>query len=168
MGVVIIRYRVTRYAGSVIVSGPTLTCPCSINFTAWKRFGVSQDTPRQTRRTNRADCLSHFAHHHNHGESAAAERRDSQLVLDVAQLGGRVEHAHVVKLGQQLPFHFCAERVLCWEHGEAVGERAEGAAQFVVPAQGRTREGIRKEKKKHGRLRRTCGSPLCPGCCTDA
>ena len=27
-------YRVTRNAGSVIVSGPALTCPCSINFTA--------------------------------------------------------------------------------------------------------------------------------------
>lgn len=28
------RHRVTRYAGSVIVSGPTRTCPCSMNLTA--------------------------------------------------------------------------------------------------------------------------------------
>ena len=27
-------YLVTRYAGSVIVSGPTRTCPCSMNLTA--------------------------------------------------------------------------------------------------------------------------------------
>jgi hypothetical protein len=28
---------VTRYAGSVTVSGPTRTCPCSINFTAYEK-----------------------------------------------------------------------------------------------------------------------------------
>ena len=76
----------------------------------------------------RADCLRHLGHAHDDGEAPPAEGRDGELVLDVAQLGGRVEHAHVVKLGQQLPFHFRAERVLCWEHREAVGERAEGAA----------------------------------------
>ncbi len=43
-------YLVTRYAGSVIVSGPTLTWPCSMKVTAWERhagvhieFNVSEN-----------------------------------------------------------------------------------------------------------------------------
>ena len=47
--------------------------------------------------THRADCLGHLCHGHDHGQSSPAKRRDSKLVLNVAELCCRVEHSHVVQ-----------------------------------------------------------------------
>ena len=84
--------------------------------------------------TYRANRLGHFRHAHDDGKAPATERGDGELVLDVAELRGGVEHAHVVELGEELALHLGPERVLGGEEGEAVGERAEGAAELVVPA----------------------------------
>lgn len=65
--------------------------------------------------THGANGLGHLAHAHHDGETTTAEGSDGELVLDVAELGGGVEHAHVVELGEQLGLHACAEGVLCGE-----------------------------------------------------
>ena len=75
------------------------------------------------RDTHRRDSLCHFAHAHKDGQTASAEGRDGKLVLDVAELGGRVEHAHVVELGEQLGLHASPKRVLRWQEGYAMRKR---------------------------------------------
>ena len=56
-------HRVTRNAGSVTVSGPTRTWPCSINFTAvltvWAIFDMHMNTAR--RRRQKAATVSLFS-----------------------------------------------------------------------------------------------------------
>lgn len=126
-------YRVTRYAGSVIVSGPTRTWPCSINLTACAR--VSDVSGRTGRCTHRADGLGHLGHAHDDGKTTATKGGDGELVVDVAELGGRVEHAHVVEFGQKLGLHLGAERILGRKTGQTVGILSEGAAQLVVSEQ---------------------------------
>lgn len=84
--------------------------------------------------THGADGLGHLGHAHEDGEAAAAEGGDGELVLDVGELGGGVEHAHVVELGEQLALHARAERVLRGEQRDAVREGAQRAAELVVPA----------------------------------
>jgi hypothetical protein len=55
--------------------------------------------------THSADGLCHLGHAHENGEAAATEGGDGELVLDVGELGGGVEDAHVVELGEQLVLH---------------------------------------------------------------
>ena len=83
--------------------------------------------------THRANRLGHLRHAHDDGKAPATERGDGELVLDVTQFRGGIEHAHIVELAEELALHFGAEGVLCGEEGEAVGERADGAAELVVP-----------------------------------
>ena len=90
-----------------------------------------------TKATHRADGLRHLRRAHHDGEPPPAERGDGELVLDVAELGGGVEDAEVVELGEELGFCACAEGVRGREEGEAVGEGAERAAEFVVSSKGR-------------------------------
>ena len=73
-------------------------------------FGARQEDMPRTRQSSmrsggarnekweayRADCLRHLGHAHDDGEAPPAEGRDGELVLDVAELCARVEHAHVV------------------------------------------------------------------------
>ena len=122
---------VTRKAGSVIVSGPTRTCPCSTNLAAW---GGACVRGRQVREkgTYCTDCLGHFAHAHEDGEATATECGDGELVVDVAEFCLRREDADVVELGEELALHLGAKGVLRGEHGEAVCIRAECAAELVV------------------------------------
>jgi hypothetical protein len=86
-----------------------------------------------TRLTHRADGFRHLRHTHENGQSSSTERGNCESVVDVADLGHRVQHSHVVQLRQQLPLHAGSERVLCWEQREPVGECAQGPTELVVP-----------------------------------
>lgn len=113
-----------------MVSGPTRTWPCSINFTAWR---VGEDGGEGRRKgTHGADGLCHLGHGHEDGETAATKGSDGELVLDVAEFGCGVEDAHVVELAEELALHPGAEGVLGGEEGDAVCKGSEGAAELVV------------------------------------
>lgn len=79
------------------------------------------------------DSLCHLRHAHNHRQTPPAECGHGELVLDVAEFRRGVEYAHVVQLAQELALHLATERVLRGQQRKAVGVRAEGTAQFVVP-----------------------------------
>jgi hypothetical protein len=116
-----------------MVSGPTRTCPCSMNLTACTR--VSGGLPREVWRTYCADRLCHLGHAHDDGKAASTKGGDSELIVDIAELGGGGEDTHVVQLGEELALHFRAKRILGREERDTVGILAEGATEFVISGQ---------------------------------
>ena len=76
--------------------------------------------------------VGHLQPRHDDGQAAARERRDRDLVLDVAELGAAVvgrrgggvggQDAEVVQFGEEEGFVPGAEGVGGGEEGEAVGE----------------------------------------------
>jgi hypothetical protein len=69
---------------------------------------------------HRADGLRHARGARDDGEPAAAERRDGELALDVAELRLRVEHAGVVELGEECALGAGAVRVCRGEQRKPV------------------------------------------------
>jgi hypothetical protein len=111
------------------VSGPTRTCPCSINFTACT---CVSNTPQEGKCTHGADSLCHLGHAHDDSETASTEGSDGELVVDVAELGSGGEHAHVEKFGEQLGLHRGTEGILGRKKRESVGMLAERTTELVV------------------------------------
>jgi hypothetical protein len=115
----------------VIVSGPTRIWPCSMNLTACtepQRLAIGSTRGG----THRADGLRHARGARDDGEPAAAERRDGELALDVAELRLRVEHAGVVELGEQRALGAGAVRVRRGEQRKPVRVLPELPAQLVI------------------------------------
>ncbi len=96
-------YRVTKNAGSVTRSGPTRTCPCSINFTA------------------ALDGLRHFeVGTHYNSKPTSAKRADGELVLDIGERRVRWhsgKETHVVQLVEECCLHFTTKRILGRKQG---------------------------------------------------
>ena len=108
---------VTRKAGSVTTSVPTLTWPCSINLIACTLVSW-----RQVRSwPGLAYCLDSIGHlkpGHDHAQPASAEAAHAHFLFYFAELApassaGRAENAHLVELLQQESLMFAPDRV-CW------------------------------------------------------
>lgn len=109
-----------------MVSGPTRTCPCSMYWVACavSRAGVAP--------THHLDGLRHPQLAHDDGETSTAERADSDLGVDVADLGGRVDDVQLVELAEQRGLVLAAEGIRLGQLGQAMGEGADRAAEPIV------------------------------------
>ena len=82
--------------------------------------------------THRADRLTHLQAYHDDCKSPSAERRDGELVFDIAHLCIGIENAHVVELAEHLGLHLETNRVIGREQGQPVDKGLEAACEFVV------------------------------------
>lgn len=128
-----------------MTSGPTLTCPCSMNLTAYalppSAILVSQSTQSlplssllaiSQAPTNRRDVLTHLQFREHGSQPPPAECRNGDLILHIAHLCLLWQDAHRVQLIQQQLLVFPPHGVERVEQCEPVRQLPDGAAHLVV------------------------------------